>query len=174
MTSPPHDASSPRVLRPGHGGLAGHRRPTVLTFWPDSPYRGLRRVLFCFTSPRRELSARRALAATREAPALRIATAAIDPRTVSPAGPVWLPLPARAGHQVPLADLDDAIPDPWLAYQQDQARKRRQVAERDRMYRGGQDDDEDPIPAGPAPNASGEVNRRYGGPDGWASGRTAS
>jgi hypothetical protein len=78
-------------------------------------------VLFCFTSPRREQSARRALAATREAPALRIATAAIDPRTVSPAGPVWLPLLSRTGHQVPLIDLDDAIPDPWLAYRQDQA-----------------------------------------------------
>jgi hypothetical protein len=49
-------------------------------------------VLFCFASPRREQSARRALAATPAAPAVRIATAAIDPRTASPAGPVWLPL----------------------------------------------------------------------------------
>ena len=39
------------------------------------------------------------LAATREAPALRIATVAIDPRTVSPAGPVWLPL--RHLHRTP-------------------------------------------------------------------------
>jgi len=131
-------------------------------------------VLFCFTSPRREQSARRALAAAREAPALRIATAAIDPRTTIPAGPVWLPLPTRTGHQVRLADLDDAIPDPWLAYRQEQARKRRGVAECDRMYRDGQDDDEDPIPEGPAPHVSGEVNRQYGGPDCRAPGRTAS
>jgi len=131
-------------------------------------------VLFCFASPRREQSARRALAATRAAPALRIATAAIDPRLTSPAGPVWLPLLTRTGHQVRLADLDDAVPDPWLTYRQDQARKRREVAERDRMYCDGQDDDEDPIPEGPAPHASGEVNRRYGGPDRRAPGRTAS
>jgi len=99
-------------------------------------------VLFCFASPRREQTARRALAATREAPALRIATAAIDPRTTCPAGPVWLPLLTRTGIQVPLIDLDDAIPDPWLAYRQDQARKRREIAERERMYRddqGGED-----------------------------------
>lgn len=44
-------------------------------------------ALFCFTSPRREQSSRRALAATREAPALRIATVAINPRTLSPTGP---------------------------------------------------------------------------------------
>jgi hypothetical protein len=131
-------------------------------------------VLFCFTSPRREQTARRALATTPEAPALRIATAAIDPRTASPAGPVWLPLLTRTGHQVRLADLDDAIPDPWLGYRQEQARKRREVAERERMYRDGQDDDEDPIPQGPAPHASSEASRRYGGPGHWAPGRTAS
>lgn len=99
-------------------------------------------VLFCFTSPRREQSARRALAATPEASALRIATAAIDPRTTSPAGPVWLPLLTSTGSQVPLIDLDDAVPDPWLAYRQDQARKRREVAERERMYRDDQDDED--------------------------------
>jgi hypothetical protein len=82
------------------------------------------------------------LAATREAPALRIATVAIDPRTVSPAGPVWLPLPARTGHQVPLIDLDDALPDPWHTYRQEQARKRREVAENERMYRDDQDDED--------------------------------
>ena len=131
-------------------------------------------VLFCFTSPRREQSARRALASAREAPALRIATATLAPRTASPAGPVWLPLPDRTGHQVPLADLDGAIPDPWLAYRQEQARKRREVAERDRMYRDGQDDEEDPIPEGPAPHASGEASRRYDAPGHWAPGRTAS
>jgi hypothetical protein len=99
-------------------------------------------VLFCFISPRREQSARRALAATGEAPALRIATAAIDPRTASPAGPVWLPLLTSTGRPVPLIDLDDAVPDPWLAYRQEQARKRRQVAERERIYRGDQDDED--------------------------------
>ena len=107
------------------------------------------------------------------AASLRIATATVDPRTVSPVGRVWLPLPTRTGHQVRLADLDDAITDPWLAYRQEQARKRREVAECDRTYRDDQDDDEDPIPEGPAPQVSGEVNRRYGGPSHWASGRTA-
>lgn len=100
-------------------------------------------------------------------------TAAVDLRTASPAGQVWLPL-TRTGHEVRLADLDDAIPDPWLAYRQEQARKRREAAERDRMYRDDQDDDEDPIPEGPAPHASGEVNRLYGGSGHWAPGRTAS
>jgi Replication-relaxation len=100
-------------------------------------------VLFCFASARREQSARRALAATREAPALRIATAAIDPHHTSPAGPVWLPLLTRTGYQVRLADLDDAFPDPWLAYQQEQARNRREVAERERSpYRDDQDDED--------------------------------
>jgi hypothetical protein len=99
-------------------------------------------VLFCFTSPRRERTARRALAAAREAPALRIATAAVDPRTVSPAGPVWLPLLTRTASQVPLIDLDNAIPDPWLAYRQEQARKRREVAESERKYRVDQDDED--------------------------------
>jgi hypothetical protein len=98
-------------------------------------------VLFCFASSRREQSARRALAATREAPALRIATAVIDPRTASPAGPVWLPLLTRVGIQVPLIDLDAAVPDPWLAYRQEQARKRREVAERERTYRDDEDDE---------------------------------
>jgi hypothetical protein len=99
-------------------------------------------VLFCFTSPRREQFARRALAVAREAPALRIATAAIETRTASPAGPVWLPLLTRTASQVPLIDLDNAIPDPWLAYRQEQARKRREVAESERKYRVDQDDED--------------------------------
>lgn len=53
-------------------------------------------LLFCFGSPPREQAARRALAATREAAALRIATTAIDQRVTSPAGPVWLPLLGHA------------------------------------------------------------------------------
>jgi hypothetical protein len=43
---------------------------------------------------------------------------------------------------VPLIGLDDAVPDPWLAYRQEQARKRREVAERDRKYRDDQDDED--------------------------------
>ena len=99
-------------------------------------------VLFCFASPRREQSGRRALAAAREAPALRISTAALDPCHTSPAGPVWLPLLTRTASQVPLIDLDDALPDPWLAYRQEQARRRREVAESDRKYGGNQDDED--------------------------------
>jgi hypothetical protein len=42
---------------------------------------------------------------------------------------------------VRLIDLDDAIPDPWLRYRQEQARKSREVAERERtLYRDDQDD----------------------------------
>jgi hypothetical protein len=88
-------------------------------------------VLFCFS----EQSPRSELVATREAPALRIATVAVNPRTVSPAGPTWLPLPAHTGHQVPLIDLDDALTDPCHTYRQEQARKCREVAENQRLYR---------------------------------------
>ena len=49
MSSPPHDDSSPFVLRPvrpRHGGPAGHglpgASPAVLTFWLGSPYEGFR------------------------------------------------------------------------------------------------------------------------------------
>lgn len=97
-------------------------------------------VLFCFASPRREQYARRALAAIREVSALRIATVAINPRTVSPAGPAWLPLPARTGHQVPLIDLDDALT--CHTYRQEQARKCREVAENQRLYRDDQGDED--------------------------------
>ena len=100
-------------------------------------------ALICFASPRREQSARRALAATPDAPALRIATAALNPRLICPAGPVWLPLLSRAGRQVRLADLDDAVPDPWLRYRQEEAHKCREVAERERTrYRGDLDDED--------------------------------
>ena len=47
MTSPPHDDSSPRVLLPSRGGLAGPRRPALLTFWLYSPYQGFRRGCRC-------------------------------------------------------------------------------------------------------------------------------
>ena len=49
MTSPPHDDSSPRVLLPSRGGLAGPRRPALLTFWLDSPYQGFRRGYRCLS-----------------------------------------------------------------------------------------------------------------------------
>jgi len=92
-------------------------------------------LLFCFGSPRREQGARRALAATRQAADLQIATASIDPRLTSPAGPVWLPLLNHAGRQARLIDLDDAIPDPWHQYREDRARERRRAAERERALR---------------------------------------
>ncbi|MGH3304840.1 MAG: replication-relaxation family protein, partial [Streptosporangiaceae bacterium] len=47
-------------------------------------------LLFAFPGPRREQSARAALGSAADAPALRIATTAADPRLVCPAGPVWL------------------------------------------------------------------------------------
>jgi len=92
--------------------------------------------------PRREQTGRRALCATREAPALRIAMATIDARTSSPAGPVWLPLPTRTASQVPLIDLNAELPDPWFTYRQDHARKRCEVSERERTYRDDQDDED--------------------------------
>lgn len=39
-----------------------------------------------------------------------------------------------------LIDLDDVIPDPWLNYRQEQARKRREVAEREQRCRKERDD----------------------------------
>jgi hypothetical protein len=121
------------------GKLDGYQALASALAWNDQ---ACPVVLFCFASPRREQTARRALAATREAPALRIATAAIDPHRTSPAGPAWLPLLTSTASQVPLIDLDDAVPDPWLAYRQDQARKRREVAEREQVYRDDQDDED--------------------------------
>jgi hypothetical protein len=104
-------------------------------------------LLFCFASPRREQAARRALAATGEAAGLRIATAAIDPRVTSPAGPVWLPLHGSGG-QVRLIDLDAALPDPWQDYRAQRARQRREAADREQALRAAEDDEE---PATPAP-----------------------
>ena len=69
-------------------------------------------LLFCFPSPRREQSARRALAASADAAVLRIATAALDPRQACPAGPAWMPLHRSPGRPVRLIDLDPAMPGP--------------------------------------------------------------
>jgi Replication-relaxation len=107
-------------------------------------------LLFCFGSPRREQDARRALASTWQAADLRIATASIDPRLTSPAGPVWLPLLNHAGRQARLIDLDHAITDPWREYREDLARERRRAAERERALRPDDEDDE------PAALADGE------------------
>jgi len=98
-------------------------------------------LLFCFGSPRREQAARRALADTREAADLRIATAAIDPRVTSPAGPVWLPL-GHASGQVQLAALDAALLDPWQRYRERRIRECREATERQQALRqaAGEDD----------------------------------
>ncbi len=62
-------------------------------------------LLFCFLTPRREQTARRALAASADSLSLSIATAAIDARATCPAGQVWMPL-HRSCPQVRLIDLD--------------------------------------------------------------------
>jgi Replication-relaxation len=95
-------------------------------------------LLFCFGSPRREQTARRALAACRDSAAVRIATAAIDPYATSPAGPVWLPL---SGYQVRLIDLDAALPDPWRDYRARRAHERREAAEREEALRRADEDE---------------------------------
>jgi len=82
-------------------------------------------LLFCFPGPQREQAARRALAACPEAAALRIATTAVDPELVSPAGPVWLPLiHGWPGGRVALCALDTAMPDPWQHYRAVRQRER--------------------------------------------------
>jgi Replication-relaxation len=68
-------------------------------------------LLFCFPTPVREQTARRALAASIDSLSLRIATAAIDPQANCPAGQVWMSLHDSA-RQVRLIDLESAIPDP--------------------------------------------------------------
>ena len=67
-------------------------------------------LVFCFLTPRREQTGRRALAASTDSLSLRIATAAIDPQVTCPAGQVWMPLHG-SGRQVRLIDLGRAIPE---------------------------------------------------------------
>lgn len=100
-------------------------------------------LVFCFGSARREQAARRALAASRDAAGLRIATAALDPRLTSPTGPAWLPL-GQASGQVRLAGLDAALPDPWAGYRQQRARELREAAEAQEALRRAEDDDDEP------------------------------
>jgi hypothetical protein len=98
-------------------------------------------LLFCLPGPRREQSARRALAGHPDAGKLRIATAAIDPRATCPAGPVWLPL-GQASGQVQLIELETALPDPWQGYRDERARQRRAAVEdeRARLLEAGWDE----------------------------------
>jgi hypothetical protein len=91
-------------------------------------------LLFCFPGPRREQSARRALAAAPGAGLLRIATAALDPRLTCPAGPAWMPLHAT-GHPVALIDLETAMPDPMQPGREQDQRER--AAQRARQRRPG-------------------------------------
>jgi len=99
-------------------------------------------LLFCFGSPRREQAARRGLAATRDAAAVRIATTALNPYLTSPAGSAWLPLSGHQGRHVRLIDLDAVLPDPWRDYRAQRARERREAAEREEALRRADEDDE--------------------------------
>jgi hypothetical protein len=99
-------------------------------------------LLFCLPGPRREQSARRALAGCADAGKLRIATAAIDPRATCPAGPVWLPAGEASG-PVRLIDLAAVMPDPWQGYRDERTRKRREAIEDEhaRLLEAGWDED---------------------------------
>jgi len=115
-------------------------------------------LLFCFHSPRREQAARRALAGCGDAPALRIATAALDPQHASPAGPVWLPLLCAHDRQMPLIDLDAAMPDPWQDHRADTAQRRREREQQQPAWkRQPYDDTSDTAPADP-----GDADDLYG------------
>ncbi|HUZ27556.1 MAG TPA: replication-relaxation family protein [Streptosporangiaceae bacterium] len=85
-------------------GYAEHARTNIALTMP---------LLFCFPTPRREQTARKALAATAASLDLQTATAALDPRLTCPAcDPVWLPL--HGGHPpMRLIDLGGVLPDPW-------------------------------------------------------------
>jgi hypothetical protein len=106
------------------GKLDGYQRLAANLAWHE---RVCPVLLFAFPSPRREQSARRALAATRDAASLRIATTAADPAVTSPAGPVWLP-------------LYPVVPGPWRQYRAQRAAERRAAAARDQAYRLPGDD----------------------------------
>jgi hypothetical protein len=84
-------------------------------------------VLFCFPTPRREQTARKALAATTASLDLQIATAALDPRTTCPAcETTWMPLHGRH-HPMRLIDLSDALPDPWRTEREQHEHERREL-----------------------------------------------
>jgi hypothetical protein len=100
---------------PGHADLA--RYLAYLAFRMP--------VLFCFPTPRREQTARKALAAATASSIVQIATAALDPRVTCPAcGPAWMPL--HGGHgPMRLIELDDVLPDPWRVARAQDERERR-------------------------------------------------
>ncbi len=129
------------------GKLDGYYVLAAGLAWHDQPCPVL---LFCFGSPRREQAARRALAATSQAAWLRIATAALDPRLTSPAGPVWLPLSGHTGGQVRLIDLDLVLPDPWQHDREQRARERREAAAREQALLDADPDDDERGTAGEA------------------------
>jgi hypothetical protein len=86
-------------------------------------------LLFCFPTPRREQSARKALAATHASGALQIATAALDPSLTCPTcGPTWMTLDGGHG-PMRLIDLDDVLPDPWRAAHAEDERRERERRE---------------------------------------------
>ena len=110
-----HDTGTEHLPRL-EGKLPGYARlaDTLARYGQASPV-----LLFTFPGPRREQSARAALGSSPDAPALRLATTAADPRLACPAGPVWLPLGSTSTGQLRLIDLETALPDPWqLAKQQ--------------------------------------------------------
>jgi hypothetical protein len=109
-------------------GYAEHARTHIALTMP---------LLFCFPTPRREQTARKALTATMASLHLQVATAALDPRGTCPAcGPAWMPL--HGGHPpMRLIDLADVLPDPWRV-----GREQHGQQERERAQRGhGRDDD---------------------------------
>jgi hypothetical protein len=52
-------------------------------------------------------------------------------------------LPCLTPYHVRLVDLNNAVPDPWPRYRQEQARKRREVTERERAVDQDDQGDED-------------------------------
>lgn len=98
-------------------------------------------ILFCFPTPRREQTARKALAATTASLSLQIATAALDPRVTCPAcGPAWMPLHGRHA-PMRLIDLADVLPDPWKAARAQEERERRETAGRPQNLSGNWDEE---------------------------------
>jgi hypothetical protein len=85
-----------------------------------------------------------------------------------------MPLHGRHG-PMRLIDLGDVLSDPWRLAREQEERERREISGRSPNLSGNwDDDDEDPIPEGLAPQVSGKVNRLYGGgPDRRAPGRAA-
>jgi DNA-binding CsgD family transcriptional regulator len=84
-------------------------------------------VLFCFPTPRREQTARKALAATAASLDLQIATAALDPHLTCPAcQTTWMPLHGRHP-PMRLIDLSDALPDPWRTEREQHKHERREL-----------------------------------------------